>query len=858
MSDSKSKGREMESMSGAESAEGSEVMTPSESTERSSSTGMMSRRSLTISTYHTIVLIDRLLSTEGDTRQSRLQKVSAFLIAVFNVLVVTLYTVAGAAAGSGTLTSGGLVFSIIIILLFLAVAGVLVRTKSVRWARVYGHCCSAVLTFVAPPFVIWQNGVGLVDDDGAPKAYQLMYFIPTPALIAFLLRSRRPVFAYASVIFAWLIVGTVWNPRGDDLTGVVPSLLIVLMSYIIVTFALGMFMDVAETLRDENESVTARSEVAEAEARAERRANQAKTRFVSVMSHEIRNPLQAILLQLEMLELSKLTDGQRDYVSGITRASNSLLTIVNDILEVTKIESGALVLEATPVVLRDVVECTVHSYAPGAANKGVELIVNIDPDLETSVITDPTRFRQVLRNLLSNALKFTKAGEIEVTLDEIVTLGEAPGGDDDRSLWALRVRDTGIGIDDEGKAKLFQEFSQVDETTTRLYGGTGLGLFICKELCQAMGGSIEVESTADVGSTFCATMSAVRCDPVGDGPPVRIVSSEVKWTVLVHASNETLRQAIGKYVSYFFAGVATVRVEFSDKVRTGQRRVTALLADCSRAHRLVVVANYTDCSSGMLALLAEQSGTVCVPVMLSSGVAGLFPDDPYPIEFWRNVVQKPATVRQLCSTLERAIVDMSSTGSESVSLAASASSRKLSDGTLTCGMRLPSPDEMALAAAEQAAARPGHSTILVADDFDLIRSLVQQLVSQMGFNTLVATNGKEALDLVREHYDSLSLVLMDCEMPVLDGYTATQEIRRYEQDRGIPASRQLYVCAMTANAMQGDAKKCFANQMSGFLAKPVRRIDLQDKLREHAQLPSERGIGGEKAKKRPRKKKKNR
>ena len=175
---------------------------------------------------------------------------------------------------------------------------------------------------------------------------------------------------------------------------------------------------------------------------------------------------------------------------------------------------------------------------------------------------------------------------------------------------------------------------------------------------------------------------------------------------------------------------------------------------------------------------------------------------------------------------------------------------------MTVGPRLPSSTEMAIAAAEQAAARPGHATILVADDFDMIRSLVQQLVSQMGFNTLVAANGQEAVDLVREHYETMSLVLMDCEMPVLDGYVATQEIRRFEQARGIPVSKQLYVCAMTANAMQGDAKKCFANHMSGFLAKPVRRVDLQDKLRQHAQLPAERGVGGGKAKKKPRKKKK--
>jgi CheY-like chemotaxis protein/anti-sigma regulatory factor (Ser/Thr protein kinase) len=539
------------------------------------------------------------------------------------------------------------------------------------------------------------------------------------------------------------------------------------------------------------------------------------------MSHEIRNPLQAILLQLEMLELSKLTAGQRDYVAGITRASNSLLSIVNDILEVTKIESGALSLESVPIVLREVIEFTVHSYVPAATNRGIELVVNIDPTLRTAVLADPTRIRQVLRNLLSNALKFTEAGEIEVTLDLV-------------GWWEVRVRDTGIGIDEVGMAKLFQEFSQVDETTTRMYGGTGLGLFICKELCQLMGGSVSVSSTPGVGSTFVAAFSAARCEDVGVGAPVRIVSSETRWTILVHATNESLRTVIGSYSSYFFSAGADFHVEYSDTVRTAAKRVSALLRDCSSTHRLVVIANYSDCTSALLSLLADQQGDICVPVLMTAGSSSLFADDPHPIESWRNVLQKPVTVRQLCSTVERAIADVGLVDVDQLTLSTSQSSRNVLDGTMTRGSRLPSYDEMAAVAAAQAASRPGHSTILVADDFDLIRSLVQELVADMGFNTLVATNGQEAVELVREHYDSLSLVLMDCEMPIMDGYEATEAIRAIEVERGVPAAKELFVCAMTANAMREDVKKCFSRRMSGFLAKPVKRSDLETILQENA------------------------
>ena len=822
---------------GTESETASTASTAASSTESS--------RSFTISSYRVILWIDKMTKDDGDTRLQRLRKVSAFIISCFVPVLLTLYAIALFASTDRIFSTGAIVTIIAVDLLFLAIPVLLVRTRSSRLATTYSHVVAFVIGGATPFYLIIANGVGLTDANGEPQVYQYFYFIQTLATIAFLLRTTRPVLAYAAIMVSWMFIGVAWNPKDHDLSVTTETFLMVLVSLVTVTFTLCMYNDVAETLSEQHESATERTKVAEAEARAERRANRAKTRFVSVMSHEIRNPLQAILLQLEMLELSKLTAGQRDYVAGITRASNSLLSIVNDILEVTKIESGALSLESVPIVLREVIEFTVHSYVPAATNRGIELVVNIDPTLRTAVLADPTRIRQVLRNLLSNALKFTEAGEIEVTLDLV-------------GWWEVRVRDTGIGIDEVGMAKLFQEFSQVDETTTRMYGGTGLGLFICKELCELMGGSVAVESTVGVGSTFVARFAGPPQEgqEAGDESTVHIVSSDVRWTVLVHASNETLRRAVCSYASYFFSGVPNTRFKSSDKVRTGEAHVSSLLRDCSPAHRLVVIANYTDCTSGLLTLLADQSEDVCVTVMLASSAAGLFADEPASVGSWRNVVQKPVTVRQLCSTIERAISGLPPTRSGSATLSTSSSSRKLSDGTMTVGPRLPSSTEMALAAAEQAAARPGHATILVADDFDMIRSLVQQLVSQMGFNTLVASNGQEAVDLVREHYETLSLVLMDCEMPVLDGYAATQEIRRFEQARGIPVSKQLYVCAMTANAMQGDAKKCFANHMSGFLAKPVRRVDLQDKLRQHAQLPTERGVGGGKAKKKPRRKKK--
>jgi signal transduction histidine kinase/CheY-like chemotaxis protein len=762
--------------------------------------------------------------------------VSAFLISVFFVVIFTLYSIVSCALTPCT-SDVGIGMTFLMIAAFVGTAVTLVRTKSAWWAYVFGHAISFWLAVVLPPVVLALYGVGIANADGEPQDYKPTFFIMTPAIIAFLLRSTTPVFVYSAILYAWIVGVTAWNPTNDDLTGVIPSFLMVLLTFSVVTFTLGIFMDVASTLDQVNEVVAARSEVAEAEANAERRANRAKTRFVSVMSHEIRNPLQAILLQLELLEVSNLSKEQYDYVSGITRASHSLLTIVNDILEVTKIEAGAVALESTSVVLRQLVEETVQVHAVAAVSRGVELVCRVEPELRTAVIADPTRIRQVLHNFVSNALKFTNSGEVEVSLDQ--------GSDVDS--WTMSVRDTGIGIDDAGREKLFQEFSQVDDSTTRLYGGTGLGLFICKELSELMGGSVSVESEKDVGSTFT---SWFRASPDDDEEPlpVHVVSSKQRWIVLLHATNETLRRTLELYISFFLCGMASVRFEHSDKVRTGEKRLTSLLRQHKRSHRIMVVGNYTDCSSSLLSLLTMEQGRRCVPVLLTNTrIAGQGGEREVRAEGWRNVVQKPVCLGQLCSTLEAAMcaadvgdaAEPEPVPADRVPSLPSSSSRKMSDGTMTRGTRLLSCDETAAAAA---AAFEGQSTILIVDDFELVRTLVQQLASQWGYHTLVATNGEEAVALLQANYDRISMVLMDCEMPILDGFAATRAIRAFEQKNNVPLSQQVYVCAMTANALQGDERRCFASDMSGVLAKPVRRADLQDIFRRYARVPTERGI----------------
>ena len=591
----------------------------------------------------------------------------------------------------------------------------------------------------------------------------------------------------------------------------------------------------------------------------EKRANMAKTRFVSVMSHEIRNPLQAVLLQLDMLSYSKLNTAQRGYVDGMQRACGALLSIVNDILDVTKIDSGAVALESTPIVLRQLVEETVEAHVPTAVAAGIELVVTVEPTLDTRVVGDPTRIRQVLQNFLSNALKFTAEGEVEVLLTRGPEESEGEEGEKEQgssrsvrevagALWTMSVRDTGIGIDEAGQEKLFHEFSQVDESTTRLYGGTGLGLFICKELSSLMGGSVAVESERGVGSTFSASFRAPPAPSPEDLAVVRLGPSRVQWTVLVHAVNASLRRCVERYARFFLSDAASVDVQHSEFVRGAERLVAQLADATSRTNRLMVIVHYSDATTDLLQALSTRTPASCSVVMLAappsantSHLPTISPRD----EGWRHVVRLPVTLDRLCTAMDAAVSDHVASSPSRRYIAAtrstgSGSSSTTSTPSLHSSTRLRKVSVSSTGSPSSSAARRNAATVLIVDDFALIRDLVQELVRQLGYRTLVAANGEEAIALVTEHYESIGLVLMDCEMPICDGFQATDAIRALEADRGVDKEGQLFVCAMTGNASREDELQCAARGLSGFLAKPVSRADLETCLAQHVQLPTQR------------------
>jgi len=590
------------------------------------------------------------------------------------------------------------------------------------------------------------------------------------------------------------------------------------------------------------------------------------------MSHEIRNPLQAILLQLEMLETTTLTGIQTGYVAGVTRASNVLLRIVNDILDVSKIEAGAVVLDTVEFSVSEVLEQTLAANAVTAVQKHLDLLCNVDPAMNPWVIGDPTRIRQVVHNFVSNALKFTEHGEVEVSVSQVmqevdgneggardvveveagrstrVKGSEGEGGK--RQLWQVAVRDSGIGIDQRGQRKLFQQFSQVDETPTRSYGGTGLGLFICKELCGLMGGTVSVDSEPGVGSTFRATFMLEQSSRSHKPPPQQAPTTEA-WTIVVYAQSKAFARSVAMYVRYYFAPCPFVKVQLVHKPQTAQQRAVAAAANASARHRMLFIARYGDCTRAMEKVLVGEKH----PHVAAVAIADLTVNDAPSLEKagWKHVVGMPFLGRRLCTALHRATASLIGTvggrsgnaiaiawdmgtgalGAPNVVLGAA----EASHGDAPRGALVNEAPVVKLADGERLPA------VLIVDDNELVRTLVRQTVRQLGYETIIACNGQEAVQVVQARYGEVGLVLMDCEMPVMDGYESTEAIRALEEARGVAPENELYICAMTANAMREDVEKCFRHRMSGFLAKPVKRADLGTVLQEHC--PKERDDGDE-------------